>query len=395
MRVSFRIGRLFGIPVRVTPSWFITLALTVVLLAVRVYAVVLPEAPMATSWLLAVATAVLFFLGILLHELGHALVARRLGVPVRGITLFLLGGLAQIAHEMRSPLTELAIAAAGPAVSLLLAGLFFVLAQVPPAGQTVSLALDTSAPLHPGHLLHVLWTALWLLNLSLAVFNLVPGFPMDGGRLLRALLWLCTRSYRLATRIAGWVGQAIALALIAFGIATLLGLRGKLFDGGALTGAWLVLVGGYLFSATRATAAMERALDTLRGYRARELARSDVPIVSAAASLLTLLPALLAAGECDTAFVVEEAPGERQRVVGLLGRDAALLLPVAQRGRILARQVMLPATGIRPAPPEEDGVSLLRRLEAEGLPAVPVVASDNEVLGVVSWRTLARVLERR
>jgi Zn-dependent protease len=391
MRGSFPAGRLLGVPIRVTPAWFVALGVTAALFALRIYPDVLTGSTEATRWALGLATALLFFLCILLHELGHAAVARLCRVPVRGITLFLLGGVAQIASEMRDPLTELSIAGAGPAVSLLLTSLFIGLALLTPGGHARAPLL--ARRLDAAHALHVVFTALWLLNLSVAIFNLVPGFPMDGGRLLRAFIWLVTGSYRWATRIAGWGGNAVAVALIALGVTAALDVPGAPFGGDLFSGLWLMLVGGYLLNAAHAAGMMERTLDALRRYPASALLRRDVPLIEAGALLPEFLPALMSAGDCDTAFVVDGAATPRN-VVGLLGRETALLLPVAQRARTTARQIMLPAAGIRPAGPDDDGAALLQRLEAEGLPALPVVASG-ELLGVVNWRSLLRAIERR
>jgi Zn-dependent protease len=387
MQGSYPAGRLFGVPIRVTPAWFVALGVTAALFALRIYPDVLTESSDSTRWALGIATALLFFFCILLHELGHAAVARLFHVPVRGITLFLLGGVAQIANEVRDPVTELSIAGAGPAVSLALTGVCFVLAQLTPGGRV-------HAGFDPAHTLHVLLTALWLLNLSVGVFNLIPGFPMDGGRLLRALIWLLTGSYLWATRIAGWGGRFIASGMIVLGLAAVLSVPGAPLNGDVLAGVQLMLVGGYLLNAAHAADVSERALATLRRYTASTLVRRDVPLVDAGALLLDFLPALMTAGDCDTAFVIDGAAGEDRRVVGLLGREAALLLPVAQRARTTARQIMLPAATIRPAGPDDDGAALLQRLELEGLAALPVVAAG-ELLGVVNWRALTRVLERR
>lgn len=234
MRTSFTGGRLFGIPIRINYSWFLALALSTGLLGGRVYPDVLPDAPAAAHWSLALATALTFFLSIVLHELGHALMARLFNIPVRSITLFLLGGVAQIGQEARSPVAELLIAVIGPAVSLLLAGLFFALMLLAGGAHTPA---------------GVMFATLFGLNLSVGVFNLAPGFPMDGGRVFRALLWGVSGSHRLATRIAAWTGRGFAATLILLGLFTVVGVRWLPLPADGFTAFSMVLIGLYLDNA--------------------------------------------------------------------------------------------------------------------------------------------------
>lgn len=374
MRGSFGGGRVLGIPIRVTPSWFIALAVTTGLFAVRIYPGVLPDSPSSVHWTLGFSTALLFFVCILLHEFGHAAVARAYHIPVRSITLSLFGGVAQIAQEVRNPLSELLIAAAGPLVSLLLTGVFYLLARLTPGSHSIA---------------RVLFTALWVLNISVGIFNLVPGFPMDGGRVLRATLWLVTGSYRWATRIAGWGGRFVAAALVVLGFALIAGIPGVPLRGDALSGVWMLLIGVYLHNAARNAETVERALEALRLLRAGDLLHADVPVIEAGARLFDFLPALMAAADCDAAFVVDHA--DAGRVVGLIGRATALLVPLPLRARLTAREIMLPAAGIRPAGPDETGAAILQRLEVEQLPAVPVVAGDI-LLGLIGPVNLERAL---
>src|SRR5712691_7965306 len=185
MRGSFGVGRAVGVPIRITPSWFLAVAGSVGLLGWKIFPMLLPDDASAVHWSLAIATSAIFFASVLLHELGHALVARRFGVPVRSITLFLLGGAAQISQEIRRPAHELLIAAAGPLVSLLLGAAFLVPALL--------------SHRHGPIAVMCVWAG--LMNVSVGVFNLLPGFPMDGGRVFRAAMWAATGRFGLATRI--------------------------------------------------------------------------------------------------------------------------------------------------------------------------------------------------
>lgn len=384
MKATFTAGHVFGIPIRINASWFVALFLSTGLLGLKVYPDILPNASIAADWSLALATSLIFFLSILLHELAHALVARVYDVPVRNITLFLLGGVAQISQEMKQPSAELLIAAAGPAASILLAGLF------------LGLMLLTDFRHHPGPF-GVMWTWLWLLNLSVGVFNLIPGFPMDGGRVFRALIWAATGSYRWATRIAGWSGRAVALTLMCLGAASIARISVLPIYTGPFNGAWMILIGWYLDNAARHSLTVLRVLDRLRRYRADELMLQDVPIVDAAAPVVSFLPQILANRDCEVVFVADYADDglpDGGRLIGMVTRGSAVMVPERDRGRVTARQLMLPAETLLPAAPEEDGASLLQRLEGEELVAVPVVAGG-QVLGLVGRSSLMHLLERR
>jgi len=388
MRGTFTGGYVLGIPIRISPSWFLALAFSVGLLGFTVYPEILPESSNAVHWSLALTTSLLFFLSIVLHELGHAVVARAYGIPVRSITLFLLGGVAQITREVTRPVAELLIAAAGPAVSILLAGLFLAFMLV--GGRHGPIG--------------VMWTWLWLMNLSVGIFNLVPGFPMDGGRLLRASIWAVSGSYLWATRIAGWGGRLIAAALVVIGLASFARIAIP-FASGPFSGLWLVFIGLYLDNAARQSLEMQRVLNYLRHYSAGDLVRRDVPTVDGATTVRDLLPRLLVSRDCEAMFVTESGVDGNDRVVGMVTRGQAITVPEQLRGRMTARALMLPAGQIEPASLHEDAASLLQRLESDGLAAVPVInarpptfdaqTSGAEVVGLVGRIELLHLVERR
>jgi hypothetical protein len=268
-------------------------------------------------------------------------------------------------------------------VSVLLSGLFLGL---------MFASQDRAGPLG------VMWTWLWLLNLAVGIFNLLPGFPMDGGRLFRATLWAVTGSYRWATLIAGWSGRTLALGMVLLGALIVAHVPGTPLGAEPLNGLWLVLLGIYLDGAARQALAVQRLLEHLRRFRAEEfmLHVSRVPVVEAGARLLDFLPGLLAERDCDAAFVAEYGDDQEDggRMIGMVERGRAVTVPERDRGRLTALDVMQPAEGMQPARPDDDAASLLQRLESEELVAVPVVA-EGEVLGLVARRNLLRLIERR
>ena len=221
-------GRIFGIPVEVNISWVLVFLLLTYLLAGQFEDARL-RWPAAQRWSVAMVTVVLFFLSVLAHELSHSVMALSKGIPVRGITLFIFGGVSRLAHEPQRPMTEFAVALVGPLLSIALAVIFgavwFLLGRGDSSLEVVLLLLA--------------WT-----NLSLGVFNLVPGYPLDGGRLLRAGIWGISGDHRKAARIAAGRGQAVGIAMVVGGVTLAVFME-------PVDGVWLGIVGIFLFSMAR------------------------------------------------------------------------------------------------------------------------------------------------
>jgi Zn-dependent protease/predicted transcriptional regulator len=260
---SFRIGRVLGVPLEVNVTWFLVFGVVTWTLATGYYPLQFPGRAMWVDGVLGVLTALLLFSSVVIHELGHSLVARREGIRVERVTLFMFGGVAQMSEEPRSARAELALAVAGPATSLVLAALAYALYR----GLVAAGAPDV-----------VLAPAITLaaVNTSVAVFNLSPGFPMDGGRVLRALLWWSTGDRLLATRFASRAGQVLGLTIAGLGVWSMAVTR-------SLTGGWPVLLGLFLFSlAGRAFRAQESRL-RLAAMPATSVMVAPAPVLDAAA----------------------------------------------------------------------------------------------------------------
>ncbi len=228
---SLRLGRIFGIPIEVNASWAVAFVLLTFLLSqeFRESRLGWPE---AQRWLVAVAVVILIFLSVLTHELSHSVLARREGVRVRGITLFIFGGVSRLAREPDRPLTEFTIAVVGPLTSLVLAGVF----------GGVWFLLDAW---EGGSTPEVIFFLLAWSNLALGLFNILPGYPLDGGRVLRAIVWGITGSHRKATRVAARAGQVIGGAMVLLGL--FLGIFVDVVDG-----VWVAVIGLFLFSVATA-----------------------------------------------------------------------------------------------------------------------------------------------
>ena len=253
---SFRLGTTFGFEIRIDSSWFILFALILWSFSSNVFPGAMPGLSESAYLLMGTMAAILFFASLLIHELGHAVVARAKGIQVKGITLFIFGGVALTSREASSPGDEFQIAGAGPVMSFLLAGLFWAIGYA-----------GIGWGLHDA----VIVVARYLagLNLVLAIFNLLPGFPLDGGRLLRAGLWKATGSLTRATRYATLAGQGLAWLLIAMGVWSVV-------NGDLVGGVWLVLIAWFLRSAAIASWKQQLLLDRMEeARRMLEQARAE------------------------------------------------------------------------------------------------------------------------
>jgi len=365
--------RVLGIPIKVNVSWFVTLAFITTMLALRFYPEVIPpRSPYrhdeVMHWAMALASGVVFFASILLHELAHSVVARSQGIPVKGITLFIFGGVAQITAEAKRPLHEFVMAIVGPLTSVALGGLFF-LAWSASGGSD-----DAPVPL-------VLeW--LFFMNVVVGAFNLAPGFPMDGGRVLRSLLWAVSGNFYASTRWATAIGRGLGYGLMGLGVFTGLGLIGIVDQ---FSGLWFFVLGVFLEASARQSWLQARALNALGDYRAEDVMSRDLETIDRRLPLQAL---------------VERGPRRRflffvadedDQVLGVLtDKELAAQVAYGAPGKT-AEDAMVGAQKAVTARPEDDAAKLLQTMEAEDLWHLPVVSSGR-VIGVVSREALIRLI---
>jgi Zn-dependent protease/CBS domain-containing protein len=266
MGSSWQIATIRGIPIRLHWSLLLVFALLSVSLATAYLPGSEPELDTGSAWGLAIVASVLFFVSLLLHELGHSIVAMRAGLPVDSITLFIFGGIARIRDEAKSAETELRIAAAGPLVSLALAAVFGLVWLIVRGSDALAAA--------------AFWLA--IINLVLALFNLLPGFPLDGGRVLRALVWQYTGSQQRATQVALISGQFVAFGLM--GIGALLALAGNFTNG-----AWLIFIGWFLQNAAATEAQGSTMRNALEGATVGQAMGPREPVVASRMKLRQLV----------------------------------------------------------------------------------------------------------
>lgn len=368
---NFRIGSLAGVPILVNPSWFILFGLTTWILATQVFPDALVDRSRATYFAMAGASVLLFFFSIILHELAHSLVAKRFAIPVRSITLFVFGGVSQITRDATRPFAELLMALAGPLTSCVI-GAFLL-------GAWYALGQGDSSPLD----FVLYWLA--LMNIVLGIFNMLPAFPMDGGRVFRALVWIVTGNYNRATVIAGWVGRVIAWSMIAAGILALARVAVPLVDD-SLGGAWLVLIGFFLENTARQSLVQNRLVNTLRKYSAGQLMIPDPPVVEGEMSVASLARGVLELNPRVCYFVEEEG-----KLAGILSAYQMRAVPERLWDTTTALQVMVPRIRLRATPPETLVSEVLVEMEAANLLHMPVVR-EGRVIGVIGRDRILGVL---
>ena len=267
MQAQVKLGRIAGIAIGLHYSWFIIAILITLSLAAHFHNVT-PQWSDTIAWSAAIVTGVLFFAALLTHELAHSLVAKAKGLRVRAITLFALGGVSQIESEAKDAKSEFWIAIVGPLASLVIGLVFLLPARI----SGWSLGTEPRTP--------VTAVLLWLgyINLMLAAFNMIPGYPLDGGRILRAALWWITHNADRATRWAAQVGQAVALIFI------LLGLY-RFFGGENFGGLWIAFIGWFLLDASRSNYLQVELTAGLRGRSVADIMDRDCPTVESNLSL--------------------------------------------------------------------------------------------------------------
>jgi Zn-dependent protease len=354
-RQNISLGRILGIPVGLDYSWFLIFALLTWTLAVGYYPAEFRNWPTAEYWIVGAVTSIMLFVSVLLHELGHSIVAMRYKIPVRSITLFIFGGVSQIGAEPPSAISEFWIAISGPLVSFGLAVLFWLLqpavAAIPP--------------------LLALVKYLTFINIALGLFNLIPGFPLDGGGVFRAIVWGVTNSAREATFLAGNLGRIIAFLFILFGVWQIFG--GNFFDG-----LWIALIGWFLESAAGSQIQQQRVEDLLAGHRVSEAMSRSYTAIPADTTLQDLVDEHILGGG-RRSFVVEQADS----VIGLLTLHHLKEIPRSEWPMTTTAQAMIPIERTKRVQPDTGLWAALEEMDRDGVNQLPVMV-DGQIQGMLS-----------
>jgi Zn-dependent protease len=378
---SIQLARVFGIRIGVDPSWFLVLFLVIYSLT-GYYQDVFPNEGDSNAFFLATVSALLFFLSILLHELGHSVVAIRNGIPIVGIDLWLFGGIAKMERDTDSPGVEFRVAAAGPVVTLLIAVLCIVIGTVASSGDFWNAVRFQDVTLSSG--LQAVVAYLASINIIVLLFNLIPGFPLDGGRIARAIAWWITGDRNRATAIAARLGQLFSYLLIGLGLVALV------TTGDFLLGAWLVFIGLFLGQAARGAVYQTAVMSRIEGLKVSDVMDSEPVVIPGDLSIGRALEEYFLRYRWPW-FPVVDTYGT---FLGLVDRDRAERIPEDRQPVFTVREIMRPDDAnlrVRLDAPLEAvlGSEPLRRIGA--LMAVDEVG---RLRGVVTIDQLRRALQQ-
>lgn len=372
MRAQVKLGRLFGIEIGLHYSWIIIAILIVFSLAMQFHSVHRDWSE-GVVWGTAILTAVLFFVCIVLHELGHSLVAQSRGLRVPSIVLFALGGVSQMEKESPDAKTEFWMALSGPLVSFALGFLCLGLAR----------AMGWAGPSSPAGSPMVAMAA-WLgyINFLLGGFNLVPAYPLDGGRVFRAAAWWWTHSMERATRIASTVGQVFAFLFILYGV-------WQFFRGAGFAGLWIAFIGWFLLDAARSSRAQVEIMHALSGVKVRDVMERNCTVVVATTNLQTLVDEhLLRTGQ--RCFIVQRDG----HLVGLITAGDVSRIERRMWPMTTVEEAMRPTDKLRIVSPDAPVTQALETMARENINQLPV-ASNGHLEGVLSRAHLLEILRAR
>lgn len=364
---SFRIGTLAGIDIYINYSWFIILVFLVWSLASGWYPVLDPGLSTGAYIVMGIIGALLLFLSVLLHELAHSIVARARGLPVTNITLFLFGGVSNLQQEPQSPGIEFQMAIVGPLVSIILGVIAFLLLL--PLGSTKS---PVGATLY----------YLGFTNILLGIFNLVPAFPLDGGRVLRSIVWKISGSLRTATRVATIAGEAIAYLLILAGV-------WLFFTGDILDGIWFGFIGWFLLSSAQSANSQVMLQSMLRGVKVADVMNRDPLTVPANISLQKLVDDYFLPQGLRSALVVQV-----DQLAGLITLSDIRHVPREQWEQTPVGFSMTPLERLHTVSPQQNLNDVLPLMAGGDVNQLPVT-QDGRLMGVVTRDAVMRYLETR
>ncbi len=365
---SLRIARIAGIDIEANVSWLIVLVLLTWSLAVDWFPAMVAGQPAATYWALGFIAALLLFASVLVHELAHSLVARARGLPVKSITLFIFGGVSNLEQEPQSPGVEFQMAVVGPLTSLIIGAIALVFGVV----------IGRAAPLAAAILDY-----LGIANLLLGVFNLIPGFPLDGGRVLRAILWKATGSVQRATRWASLVGQVVAYLFLLFGI-------WQFFSGNIVGGLWIGFIGWFLLQAAQAANSQVMLDSVFKGVTVNQLMSPPPMAASADLTLQRLVDGYILPHGLRSIPVVRG-----DQLAGLITLADIRKAPREQWTQTPVGSVMIPLERLHAVRPQQRLNGVLPLMATHDVNQLPVVDDAGRLVGMLSRDAVLRYIEIR
>ncbi|MDH7481261.1 MAG: site-2 protease family protein [Armatimonadota bacterium] len=367
--MNIKLGRLLGVPISIDISWFVIFALIVYTLAEYYFPRASPEFTKAMNWLAGLIAALLLFASVLLHELMHSYVAKKNGIEIGGITLFIFGGVSKLKDEPQTPASELAMALAGPATSFFLAGAFWLLALL--GGQPLL-----------GDIGVRIVEYLAVINLFLGIFNMLPGFPLDGGRVLRAILWAGLDSLDKATRYASSVGQGLGYLFIIGGFWIML-------FGGLLSGLWLVFIGWFLSNAAQQSYQQLVIRRALSGVDVHRVMTQDFPHINPNMPLDEFVHDYLLRYDYQAYPVTED-----DNLIGVVGVGEVRHVPREQWHVTPVRAVAKQPDDEKKINENDDAFDALMHM-AEGHVRRLLVMSDGKLKGMVTQDSIVDLLRKK
>lgn len=363
----FRIGRIAGIDIRIHVSWLIILVLLTFSLASGYFPVAYPGLTQGTYVLLGFVSTILLFVSVLLHELAHSLVARARGLPVHAIVLFIFGGVSDLEQEPQTAGTEFFMALVGPLTSLLIGGLCYGL---------LLLLRGSSSLIMP------VLSYLALINILLAGFNLIPGFPLDGGRILRSIIWKVTGNLHRATDIAAIVGNFFAYLLIFFGLL-------QFFTGNGLGGLFTAFIGWFLLNASNATRTQATFDKAFGDVLVSQMMTTNVVTAPANISLQRLIDEYMLPQGLRSVFIMQG-----NQLAGLITLSDIRRIPREQWAHTLVGSTMIPVERLHTVTPQQSLKEVLNLMNKQNVNQLPVV-QDGNLVGVLTREAILRSLAIR
>jgi Zn-dependent protease/CBS domain-containing protein len=357
------LGRWFGIEIRLEPSWFVIFVLLTFSLS-GMLAAAHPDLAPSVHWTVALLGSVFFFGSILTHEMAHSLVAMRSGVRVHSITLHIFGGVSRLGSEAKCPWDEFLIAIVGPATSFALGALFLGVAQVIP----------------PPSIGNCVASWLGYVNLALAAFNLLPGFPLDGGRVLRAIIWAVKRDSRKADAVAFMAGRVVAYGLILVGVTLAFGLRQY------VSGLWLGFIGWFLLSAAQSSRVQSALREILGRLHASDVMRAPQPFMSPETLVSTAVNEHVLKTGQRTFYVSDEG-----RFLGLVTLHELKKVPREDWRLLTLRDLLIPPEELARVSPSDSLVQAFEKLDEEHVNQIPVM-EGNALVGILNREDMLRLV---
>lgn len=356
MKSDIKIGKIFGIDIDLHYTWFIIAVLLAWGLASGFFPQYYPNLSTANYWIIGILSAILLFMSVLAHELMHSIVAKRFNMPVEKITLFFFGGVASISDERLTPKKEFFMAAAGPVFSLLLALFFWIILQIASSLYIQAISFY-----------------LFRLNIILGLFNLAPGYPLDGGRILRSILWYWFKDIKKATYYAAYSGRIIAILLI------IIGAGGMLIGLGTI---WFALLGMFLYFLAGISYDQVILKQVLSKIQVKKIIKKDFISVDENLSIAGLFSRYLLRFGKDSFLVTKN-----KKFAGLINYDCLTGIPKTRWNKVKVKDIMIPASKIKTAKPDDNAYSVLIEMSQAKTNIIPVI-KNKELIGIIDTESL-------